>query len=95
MTTIWQVIAGSPSWVRALVIPALALPIGGGSLAILSGFAAALAPKGGRLHRTAGKAFVAAMLVMTSVAVAIACAVPQRGRLGRPRRLPRPAIATA
>ena len=41
----------APWWIFAVVIAALALHIGGGSIAIVSGYGAVSAEKGERLHR--------------------------------------------
>lgn len=51
---------------------ALVLHISGGAVGLVSGFAALAAPKGRRVHRAAGKAFVVAMLVMAVFAVIVA-----------------------
>ena len=48
------------------------LHIAAGCFAIVAGYVAVLAAKGGRLHRLAGKVFVASMLIGTSVAVYLA-----------------------
>jgi hypothetical protein len=55
---------------------AFVLHIGGGVLGLASGTAAALARKGGRLHRAAGTVFVASMLVMATFAAWLAIAIP-------------------
>ena len=47
---------------------AFGLHIGAGFVALVSGFIAVLAPKGGRMHRAAGTVFFAAMLVMGAFA---------------------------
>src|SRR5579872_186518 len=47
---------------------AFVLHIGGGFTALIAGFIAALAPKGERIHRAAGRVFFAAMLVMGAFA---------------------------
>ena len=49
---------------RDLTIGAYALHIGAGTLGLASGLVAILVRKGERVHRTAGKIFVVAMLVM-------------------------------
>lgn len=53
-------------------MPWIIAHIAGGCIGILAGYTAVLAAKGERLHRRAGTAFVAAMLVATSVAVYLA-----------------------
>lgn len=52
----------------------LAVHIAGGALALLAGFAALGATKGEQLHRRAGVAFVAAMLVMGLTGAGVAAA---------------------
>ena len=54
--------------------PVLAVHIAGGGLALVTGFAALAASKGERLHRRAGLAFVAAMLVMGISGAGVAAA---------------------
>ena len=63
-----EVAADAPFIVHAVAAAALATHIGGGSLAIASGYVAAVAKKGGPAHRLAGKVFFGAMLAMTIVA---------------------------
>jgi hypothetical protein len=53
-----------------------AVHISGGTLGLLSGVVAALAPKGERLHRAAGTVFFVSMLVMAAFAGWLAIAVP-------------------
>jgi hypothetical protein len=55
---------------------AFALHIGGGALGLASGTVAAIARKGGRLHRAAGNLFFVSMLVMATFAVYLAVAMP-------------------
>lgn len=50
-------------------MPWVILHIAAGSLAIVAGYTAAIAAKGERVHRLAGVAFIAAMLILTSVGV--------------------------
>lgn len=45
-------------------LPELATHIAGGSLAILSGYAAVMVAKGERLHRRVGTVFVIAMIIL-------------------------------
>ena len=46
--------------------------IGGGALGLVAGTTAALSRKGGKVHRSAGKVFVVAMLVCYSIGAAVA-----------------------
>lgn len=55
-----------------------ALHIGGGALGLVSGTVAAIAAKGGRLHRTAGTIFFVSMLVMAIFAAWLAVVVPDQ-----------------
>jgi len=59
---------------------AFILHIGGGALALATGLVAALATKGGRLHRMAGTVFFVSMLVMATFALWLSVAVP--GQMG-------------
>ena len=72
---------GSPFWIYALVIAALAAHIAGGSVAIVSGTVALTARKGGAWHRRSGKVFFVAMLVAAAMAAALAAWIPQRGNV--------------
>ena len=76
-----QIPPGSAWWLYAIVIAALALHIGGGSIAILSGFGAVSVKKGARLHILFGKIFVVAMLVMGSVGALLSIPIHQRGNI--------------
>jgi len=69
--------AGSPWSVHAAVVLALSLHIGGGIAGILSGTAAAVFPKGGRLHRAAGDIFVVSMLTMAGFGAVMATFLSQ------------------
>lgn len=51
---------------------AIVVHVSGGAVGIVSGFIALFAPKGGRLHRAAGKLFFLAMLVMALSATTLA-----------------------
>jgi hypothetical protein len=55
---------------------AFVLHIGGGTVALVSGFVAIFAPKGGPLHRAAGTVFFASMLVMAAFAAYLAVVEP-------------------
>ncbi len=60
-------------------VPELAMHIGGGIIGIITGYTAVLAAKGENLHRNAGTAFVAAMLMMAAAATYLAISL--RGAL--------------
>ena len=64
--------AGSPVWLQAAAIAVLALHVGGGTVGVASGFTALFAPKGGRIHRLAGRVFLVSMLTMGGVAAGVA-----------------------
>jgi len=57
---------------------AYVIHVGGGMLALVSGTIAALARKGGRLHRAAGTVFFVSMLVMAGFAAYLGIVVPDR-----------------
>jgi hypothetical protein len=59
-------------------LAALAAHITGGTLAIGSGWVAVLAPKGGRLHRTAGTVFFGAMILMATMAIYLSVVLHER-----------------
>jgi uncharacterized membrane protein len=59
----------------------LPLHILGGILALLFGYAALIAAKGGTLHRKAGMGFVAAMVLMSLSGALIAAMKPDRGSI--------------
>lgn len=63
---------GAPILVRAAADALLWGHIGGGSVGIASGFVAAFAKKGARLHRWAGNTFFASMLFMAGIGAAVA-----------------------
>jgi hypothetical protein len=58
-----------------------ALHIGGGTIGLISGTVAVFAPKGGRLHRAAGTAFVFSMLVMAVFGFYLAVVTPDQVNL--------------
>ena len=62
----------------------LILHIAGGSLAVLSGYAALFAPKGGGLHRRAGMLFVYAMIALGAGALVVGLARGKSTWLGGP-----------
>ena len=57
-------------------ILAYVLHVGGGTIGLFSGTAAAFARKGGKLHRSAGTIFTVSMLVMAVFAVYLAVVIP-------------------
>jgi hypothetical protein len=63
---------------RELTVLAFILHIGAGAISLASGTVAAIARKGGRLHRRAGSIFVSSMLVMATFAAYLAIAVPDQ-----------------
>jgi uncharacterized membrane protein len=65
--------AGLPHDITML---AFLLHIGGGTIALVAGFVAIFAPKGGPLHRKAGSVFFVAMLVMATFAAYLAVVEP-------------------
>lgn len=69
---ILQVSPDSSVLVRAGAALILTLHIAGGSLGIVSGFAALFLRKGSRRHRVAGMVFVASMLTMASIGATVA-----------------------
>jgi hypothetical protein len=73
--------AGSAWWIYAIVIATLALHIGGGSIAILSGFGALVLEKGAHLHRLFGKIFVMAMVLMAALGTVLSIPLHQRGNI--------------
>jgi uncharacterized membrane protein len=71
----------APFWLFALILGGLIIHIGAGSIGILGGYVAILAPKGGKLHRLAGNLFVVAMMVMGAAATFLAIRIHQRGNV--------------
>jgi hypothetical protein len=57
---------------------AFGLHIGGGTIGLLSGAVAAIARKGGPIHRAAGNVFFVSMLVMAAFAAYLAVVVPDQ-----------------
>ncbi|MEO8812130.1 MAG: hypothetical protein ABI376_04365 [Caulobacteraceae bacterium] len=53
-------------------LPSLTLHILGGVIGLLSGYAAVLVAKGGRMHRLFGKVFVGSMALMATIAIYLA-----------------------
>jgi hypothetical protein len=60
---------------HAMTMLAFALHIGGGTIGLASGLVAAIARKGGHLHRKAEGVFLVSMLVMATFAIYLAVAV--------------------
>ena len=79
--SILQLPPGAPWWALAVVIAALALHIGGGSVGIVSGYAAVAVRKGAHLHRLFGTAFFFAMLVMGTMGLALSVWINQLGNI--------------
>src|SRR3954463_2411341 len=71
----------APAWLFALVLGALVFHIAAAGVGIVSGYAAAFAPKGGPLHRRAGTLFVFAMAAMGVAATFLAIRIQQRGNV--------------
>ena len=69
--------SGSPLALRAAADLALVLHIGGGTLGMISGSAAMVLKKGGRLHRLAGNIFFGAMVTMAVVGSAVSPLIHQ------------------
>jgi uncharacterized membrane protein len=63
---------GAPAWMRVGAEALLALHISGAATALVSGPAAMILPKGGRLHRLTGNVFFVSMLAMTGLGAVIA-----------------------
>lgn len=61
---------------QALTTLAFVLHVTGGFVALVSGYVALFAPKGGRIHRRAGKIFFISMLVMATFAAYLGLVVP-------------------
>jgi Predicted membrane protein (DUF2306) len=61
---------------QALTVLAYVLHVTGGAIALVSGYIALFAPKGGRLHRAAGTIFFISMLVMAAFAAYLGLVVP-------------------
>ena len=79
--SIMQLPPGTPWWIFAVVVAALALHIGGGSLGIISGYTAVVVRKGGNLHRISGTVFSAAMLAMGTMGLALSVWIKQFGNI--------------
>ena len=73
---------GTPWWIYAVVIAGLALHIGGGSIAIVSGYTAVTVRKGGAAHLFSGKIFAIAMLIMAVFGTILSIPINQPGNIG-------------
>ena len=73
-----QVAPDAPAWMHVGAGILLYSHIAGGSLAMVSGTVAAIAKKGGTLHRAAGNVFFASMLVMAGIGATVAPFLPDR-----------------
>ncbi len=62
----------APFWMKAAAEAALGLHIAGATAALVSGPAAMIFKKGGRLHRLSGNVFFVAMLTMTGIGAVVA-----------------------
>ena len=80
--SITHLAAGTSWWIYAVVITAVALHIGGGLVAIVSGYGAVSMRKGGARHLLLGKVFVVAMLIMGTVGAVLSIPIHQRGNIG-------------
>jgi hypothetical protein len=61
----------APFYVKAAADAVLCLHIGGGAVGMISGVAALLVKKGGRLHAIAGTTFFVAMLIMAGIGAGV------------------------
>ncbi len=73
-----QVSPDAPVVVQAAAAAILALHVGGAAVGLVSGGAAMVFRKGGRLHRAAGNLFFVAMLAMSGVGAAVAPFLPSQ-----------------
>jgi hypothetical protein len=74
---ILHVSAGSSWWVRAAAESVLILHISAAGIGLLSGAAALVFRKGGRLHRIAGNVFFVSILTMSAIGACVAPFLPQ------------------
>jgi uncharacterized membrane protein len=75
MTTLY-VSPEAPALLRDAAAAVLFLHIGGGTLGLVSGATALLAPKGGRLHGVAGTVFFVSMLTMATIGAVVSPFLP-------------------
>ena len=73
-----QVSPDAPIVVQAAAAAILALHVGGAAVGLVSGGAAMVFRKGGRLHRAAGNLFFVSMLAMSGVGAAVAPFLPSQ-----------------
>lgn len=71
----------APAYVKFAADMALILHIGGGSLGIVSGFAALAFRKGSAAHRAAGNIFFVSMLTMSGIGAVVAPMLPVTERI--------------
>lgn len=71
-----QVESHSPALFHLAAATVLYLHIGAGGISLVSGAAALMARKGSRVHRVAGKVFVASMLIMAVIGACVAPFLP-------------------
>jgi uncharacterized membrane protein len=74
---ILQIAPDAPALVKAAATTALILHVGGGLMAIASGWVAMAAKKGGRNHRVAGTVFFVSMLSMAGVGAIVSPMLPE------------------
>ncbi|HEY2445817.1 MAG TPA: hypothetical protein VGI20_08795 [Rhizomicrobium sp.] len=72
---------GAPWWIFAIVVTALVLHIGGGSIGIISGYTAVFVRKGGNLHRIFGTAFFVSMVAMGTMGLSLSVWIRQFGNI--------------
>ena len=72
---------GSSWWILPLVVAALAIHIGGGSVGIVTGYGAIAVRKGQTRHRGFGKIFSVAMMFMAVAATGLALWIHQVGNV--------------
>jgi len=63
---------------QVIATTALIVHIGGGGIGLMTGAAALVVRKGGKVHRLVGNVFVVSMLLMSAVGMAVAPLLPQR-----------------
>src|SRR4051794_20639824 len=72
---------GASSWLYGLIVAALVLHIAAACVAILAGYGAMVARKGGNLHRRLGLVFVGSMMAMAATATFLAVRIHERGNI--------------
>lgn len=76
-----QLHGSAPWWAFAIIVTALFLHVGGGSVGIFSGYTAAFARKGGNRHRLFGTVFFGSMLAMGTMGLALSVWIRQFGNI--------------